>query len=64
MGDESEHSESEFYDLGELFDARLLQSPIHSKRTEIKSTHPTNEEVHNFLTNQQQANRQSRKQLF
>jgi len=64
VSDESEHSESEFYYPGELSDVELLQSPTHSKGTEIKSTLLTTEEVHNFLRSQQQANRQSRKQLF
>ena len=64
MSDESEHSESEFYYLGELSDAELLQSPTHSESTERKSTPLTTEEAHNFLRSQQQANRQSRKQLF
>ena len=34
MSDESEHSESEFYYLGELSDAELLQSPTHSESKE------------------------------
>jgi len=64
MSDESEHSESEFYYPGELSHAELPQSPTHSESTEKKSTLLTNEEVHNFLRSQQQANRRSRKQLF
>jgi hypothetical protein len=56
MSDESEHSESEFYYPGELSDAELLQSPTHSESTERKSTLLTNEEVHNFIRSQQQAN--------
>ena len=64
MSDKSEHSESEVYYPGELSDAELLQSLTHSESTERKSTVLTTEEVHNFLRSQQQANRQSRKQLF
>ena len=64
MSDESEHSESEFYYPGELSDAELFQLPTHYESTERNSTHLANEEVHNFLRSQQQANRRSRKQLF
>jgi len=61
MSDEGEHSESKFYYLGKLSNAGLLQSPTHSESTERNSTLLTNEEVHNFLRSQQQANRQSRR---
>ena len=63
MSHESEHSESEFDYPGELFHAKLLQSPTHSESKEINLTLLANEEAHNFLGSQQ-ANRPSRKQLF
>ena len=59
MCDENELSESHVYYLGELSDAELLQSPTHSESTERKSILLTNEKLHNFLRNQQQANRRS-----
>ena len=34
---ESEHSDSEFYFLGELSDAELLQLPTHNEAIERKS---------------------------
>jgi len=46
MGDESEHSDNEFYYPGELSDAELLQLPTYSESTERESTSLTNEEVH------------------
>jgi len=61
MSDESEYSESEFYNPDELSDAELLQSPTHYESKERNSTLVTNEEVHNFLRSQPQANRRSRK---
>jgi len=64
MSVESEHAESEVYYPGELTDVEPLQSPTHPGSTERKSTVLTNEKVHKFLRSQQQANRQSRKQLF
>ena len=63
MSHEREHSESEFNYPGELFHAKLLQSPTHSESIEINLTLLANEEAHNFLRSQQ-ANRPSRKQLF
>ena len=62
---ERAHSGSEFYYPAEPSDAELciLQSPTHSESKERKSTLLTNKKVHNFLRSQQQANRQSRKQL-
>ena len=59
MSHESEHSESEFYYPGELPHAELLQSPSKERNLTLLA----NEEAHNFLRNQQ-ANTQSRKQLF
>lgn len=46
---ESEHSLLEFYDLGELLDAEMLQLPVptHTKATKRKS-HLTNEEIKNY----------------
>ena len=63
MSDESEHSESEFYYPGETSHAELFQSPTHSESKERNLTLLANKEARNFLRNQQ-ANRQSRKQLF
>ena len=58
---ESEHPESEFYYLGELSHAELLQSPTHSESKERNLTFLANEEAHNFLRSQQ-ANRQAVKE--
>ena len=52
ISDASEHSESKFYYLGKLSDAKLLQSPTHSESKERNSTLLTNEEVHNFPRSQ------------
>ena len=54
MSDENEHSNSEFYYPGELFDAELLQLPTYYESTERNSTLLTSEEVHNFIRSQQQ----------
>jgi len=54
----------QIYYPSKLADVELLQSPTHFESTDRKSTLLTNEEVHNSLRSQQQANRQSRKQLF
>ena len=45
MSDESEYSESEFYNPDELSDAELLQSPTHYESKERNSTVLTTEEI-------------------
>ena len=64
MYDESEHSENKFCYQGELSDAEILQLPAHSESTERKSTLVANKGIHNFLSSQHRANKQSRKKLF
>ena len=44
---ESEHSDSEFYFLGELSDAELLQLPTHNEAIERKSL-ISNQEIKKF----------------
>ena len=57
MRHESEHSQSEFYDPGELSHAELFhQSPTHSESEERNLIFLANEEAHNFLRSKQ-ANR-------
>jgi len=49
MSDESEHSDREFYDPGELSCTELVQLRTYYEDTERKPTLLTNEEVHNFI---------------
>ena len=64
MSHESEHSESGFYYPDELSHAELLHlSPTHSKSKGKNLALLANEEASTFLRSQQ-ANSQSRKQLF
>ena len=51
----SEHSDSEFYYPDDLSDTELLQLPTSFESEEKKSKLLTDEEVHNFIRNQQQA---------
>ena len=53
MSDESEHSESEFYDPGETSHAELLQSPTHSESKERNLTLLANKEARNLETKNQ-----------
>ena len=55
MSDVSEHSESEIYYPDDLSDTELLQLPTSFESEEKKSKLLTDEEVHNFIRNQQQA---------
>ena len=55
MSDMSEHSDSEFYYPDDLSDTELLQLPTSFESEEKKSKLLTDEEVHNFIRNQQQA---------
>ena len=55
MSDVSEHSDSEFYYPDDLSDTELLQLPTSFESEEKKSKLLTDEEVHNFIRNQQQA---------
>ena len=55
MSDVSEHSDSEFYYIDDLSDTELLQLPTSFESEEKKSKLLTDEEVHNFIRNQQQA---------